>query len=91
MANLISPLFLFMFNFVDIGTNSLKKEASQHQSDKQEASFKDTHMEKAPSNKTPLLSESMNMAVWVVGTSNQLFVRLGGWYIKSTLCTRLLN
>ena len=32
-------------------------------------------MEKAPSNKTPELTKSMNMAVWIVGTSNQLFIR----------------
>ena len=32
--------------------------------------MKDTHREKAPSNKTPALSESMNMDIWVVGTSN---------------------
>ena len=37
-------------------------------------SFKDTHREKAPSTKTPALSESMNMNIWVVGTSNQLFI-----------------
>ena len=37
-------------------------------------SFKDAHREEAPSNKTPALSESMNMDIWVVGTSNQLFV-----------------
>ena len=37
-------------------------------------SFKDAHREKAPSNKTPALSESMNMDIWVVGTTNQLFV-----------------
>ena len=32
--------------------------------------FKDTHGEKAPSNKTPALKESIN-----IGTSNQLFIR----------------
>ena len=37
--------------------------------------FKDTHWEKAPSNKTPALTKSMNMDSWVVGTSNQLFRR----------------
>ena len=35
----------------------------------------DTHREKAPSNKTPALTKSTNMDIWVVGTSNQLFVR----------------
>ena len=37
-------------------------------------SFKDTHREKAPSNKASALSESMNMDIWVVGTSNQLLI-----------------
>ena len=33
--------------------------------------FKDILREKAPSNKTPALWESMNMDIWIVGTSNQ--------------------
>ena len=37
--------------------------------------FKDTHREKAPSNKTPALTKSMDMGIWVVGISNQLFMR----------------
>ena len=37
-------------------------------------SFKDTRREKARLNKTPALSESMNMRNWVVGTSNQRFM-----------------
>ena len=37
--------------------------------------FKDTHWVKAPSNKTPELTESRDMGIWVVGTSNQLFIR----------------
>ena len=36
---------------------------------------KDTHREKAPSNKTPALRKSTNMGVWAVGTLNQLFIR----------------
>ena len=36
---------------------------------------KDTHREKAPSNKTLALTKSTNMDIWVVGTSNQLFIR----------------
>ena len=44
-------------------------------------SFKDTHMEKALSNKTPALSASMNMDFWVVGTSNQLFI--AGYYTET--------
>ena len=43
--------------------------------------FKDTHREKASSNKTPALSESMNMDIWVVGASNQLFI--AGSYPKT--------
>ena len=37
--------------------------------------LKDTNMEKTPSNKTSALTKSTNMDIWVVGTSNQLFVR----------------
>ena len=37
--------------------------------------FKDTHREKALSNKTPTLPKVMNMDNWVAGTLNQLFVR----------------
>ena len=37
--------------------------------------LKDTHREKAPSNKTPALTKSTNIDIWVVGTSNQLFIR----------------
>ena len=32
-------------------------------------------MEKAPQNKTAALTKSMNMDIWVVGTSNQLFTK----------------
>ena len=35
----------------------------------------DTHREKAPSNKTPALTKSMNTDIWVVHTSKKLFVR----------------
>ena len=37
--------------------------------------FKDTHREKALSNKTTAFTTSMNMDIWVVGTSHQLFIR----------------
>ena len=37
--------------------------------------LKDTHREKAPSNGTPALTKSTNMGIWVVGTTNQLFIR----------------
>ena len=36
--------------------------------------LKDTHREKAPSNKTPALTKSTNMGIWVVGTTNQLCI-----------------
>ena len=36
---------------------------------------KDTHREKAPSNKNQALTKSTNMCIWVVGTTNQLFIR----------------
>ena len=31
--------------------------------------MKDTHKEKTPSNKAPVLTKSMDMNIWVVGTS----------------------
>ena len=37
--------------------------------------FKDTHKEKASSNKTPALKKGTNMGVWTIGASNQLFIR----------------
>ena len=37
--------------------------------------FKDTYREKALSNKTPALTKSTNMDIWVVGISNQRFTR----------------
>ena len=40
-----------------------------------EWSLKDTYREKAPSNKTPALTKSRNMVIWVVVTSNQLSIR----------------
>ena len=39
-------------------------------------SLKNIHREKTHSNKTPTLFKSMNMDIWVVSTSNQLFVRV---------------
>ena len=37
--------------------------------------LKDTHREKAQSNKTAALKTSTNIGIWVVGTSNQLLTR----------------
>ena len=34
-----------------------------------------THREKAPSNKIPALTKSINMHIWVVGTSSEPFLR----------------
>ena len=36
--------------------------------------IKDTHREKTPSNKIPVLTKSTNIGIWVFGTSNQLFI-----------------
>ena len=38
-------------------------------------SFKDTHREKALSNEAATLTKSTNLDIWVVGTTNQLFIR----------------
>ena len=37
--------------------------------------FKDTHRENAPPNKTTALKKSRNNCIWIVCTSNQLFIR----------------
>ena len=37
---------------------------------------KDTYREKVPSNKTPALTKSTNVGIWVVGMSNQVFMRV---------------
>ena len=36
---------------------------------------KNTHREKAPSNKTPVLTRITNMAIWGVDASNELFIK----------------
>ena len=43
-------------------------------------SFKDTHRENAPQNKTQTLKKNMNVEIWVVSTLNQLFIR--GFYTE---------
>ena len=40
---------------------------------------KDTHRERARSNKTPVLTKSMNMVTWVVDTWNQLYKMFLNW------------
>ena len=37
--------------------------------------LKETQRGKVPSNKTPALTKSMNMNIWVVDISNLLFIR----------------
>ena len=37
--------------------------------------YEDTHREKTPSNKTLAFTKSAYMGIWIVGTSNQLFVK----------------
>ena len=37
--------------------------------------LKDTRREEAPPNNTPALTESSDMGIWVVDTSNQLYTR----------------
>ena len=36
---------------------------------------KNTHREKAPSNKTPVLTRITNMDIWGVDASNELFIK----------------
>ena len=38
-------------------------------------SFKDTHKEKVLSNKIPAPTKCTNMSIWVIDTSNHLFIR----------------
>ena len=65
-----------------IWTHSTQWRCSEYASDYRTKNlckpFKDTHREKAPSNKTGTLTKSMNMDICVVGTSNQTFIR-GSW------------
>ena len=42
---------------------------------KEKRVFIHTQREKAPSDKTQSLSKSMTMGIWVVDSSNQLFIR----------------
>ena len=41
--------------------------------------LEDTHREKVPSNKTPALTNSTSMSIWVVRTSSQLYKRFLNW------------
>ena len=44
------------------------------------STLKDTYREKLPSNKTPVYTKNMDMDIWVVAISNQVFMR--GSYTK---------
>ena len=46
--------------------------------------IKDSHREKALSNKTPALTKSANMGIWVFGKSNQIFIRDSWTVTKSS-------
>ena len=35
-----------------------------------------THSEKAPSNNSAALTKATNMDIWVVGTTNKIFIRV---------------
>ena len=48
--------------------------------DKNASAFMNPHSKNAPSNKTQVITESINMEIWEVGTMNQLFLR--GYYIE---------
>ena len=49
--------------------------------------LKDSHREKAPSNKTPQLLKSMSRDIWVVGTSNQEVLELKKGFQKNKVVT----
>ena len=51
--------------------NDVLKLAVKKHSATRTSLFKDCHREKAPSNKTPALTESTSMDIWVVSASNQ--------------------
>ena len=66
-------LFTFFFIFHPILCFSLRRVILKPPMRK--LILKDTYRERASSNKTRTLSKSINMNIWVVGTSNQLFIR----------------
>ena len=51
--------------------------------------IKNTHREKAPSNKTTALRKSTNMGVWATGTLNKLFIR-DSWTEKNIQKNKLV-
>ena len=49
--------------------------------------FKDTHREKALSNKTPTLTKSRNMDIWVIGKKNKVVTGKSQFFVKGLFCT----
>ena len=64
-----------LFSYAKKDLNPLWKESLDYPKQRKLLLFKDTYREKAPSNKNPTLSKSMNMDIWLFGTSNQLLIR----------------
>ena len=58
---------------VTIKKKIIKKKSTKEREKRSLKILKDTHREKAPTYKIPVLKKSMNMDIWVVGTSKQLF------------------
>ena len=58
-------MYIYIYNIYNVLTRKRKRKTK----------LKDTHRKEAPSNKTPALTKSSDMGIWVVGTSNQLFIR----------------
>ena len=52
-------------------------------------SFKATLRENTPSNKTKALTNSMNMSIWEIGTSNQLVSSKSAFFVTRPCCTPL--
>ena len=58
-------MYIYIYNIYNVLTRKRKRKTK----------LKDTHRKEAPSNKAPALTKSSDMGIWVVGTSNQLFIR----------------
>ena len=57
-------------NLIAINTKKQTSKQTFRVAPLKKMSFKDTHREKALSNKTPALTKNMNMYIWLVGISN---------------------
>ena len=71
LSSLTRDCNLPIFTANETITNLTQYESSQEECDL----LKDTHREKVPSDKTSALTKSTNMGIWVVGITNQLFIR----------------